>query len=144
MLQKLGMMCRDTFRLISNKQKIMAREYIELSSLLDNTQSTQSTKHTIYVVQGERIVKHKEKITKIMSIESWTDEFIICVSGYCSAHASEFQDLLKYMNIIRIGAKRNVGFGWRTYDEQFRLRKSQDPASSWADIDPEVWLLFIQ
>lgn len=112
------------------KQKIMAREYIELASLLDNTQSTQSTKHTIYVVQGERIVKPKEKITKIMSIESGSEEFIIFVSGYCSAHASQFQDLLKYMNIIRLGAKRSVGFDWRTYDEQFRFRKSQDPASS--------------
>jgi hypothetical protein len=126
------------------KQKIMAREYIELASLLDNTQSTQSTKHTISVIQGGRIAKPKEKITKIMSIESWTEEFTIFVSGYCSAHASQFQDLLKYMHIIRLGAKRSVGFGWRTYDEQFRLRKSQDPASSWANIDPELWLLFMQ
>lgn len=109
---------------------------------MDNTQSTQSTKQTISVVQGELVVKSKDKITKIVSIESWTGAFIIFV--FCSAHASQFHDLLKYMNIIRLGAKRSVGFGWRTYDEQFRLRKSQDPASSCANLDPELWLLFMQ
>ena len=40
--------------------------------------------------------------------------------------------------------KRCVGLDWKAYDEQFRLRKAQDPTSSWAAIDTELWLLLMQ
>ena len=55
-----------------------------------------------------------------------------------------FQDLLKYMQSVRLGSKRCVGLGWKAYDEQFRLRKVQGPTSSWAAIDTELWLLLMQ
>ncbi|CAG2229749.1 unnamed protein product [Mytilus edulis] len=54
------------------------------------------------------------------------------------------QELLKYMSVVRLGAKRNPNnLGWKLYDEQFRLRKTLDPASSWAIVDPELWLLYM-
>lgn len=31
-----------------------------------------------------------------------------------------------------------------TYDEQFRLRMARDPSSSWAVVDPELWLIYMQ
>ncbi|VDI43964.1 Hypothetical predicted protein [Mytilus galloprovincialis] len=46
------------------------------------------------------------------------------------------------MHSIRLGAKR-CALGWKSYDEQFRLRMSQDPAGSWAVVDPELWLLYM-
>ena len=42
---------------------------------------------------------------------------------------------------MRLGAKRSQG--WNNYDEQYRLRKAQDPSSSWATIDQELWLLYL-
>jgi hypothetical protein len=30
-----------------------------------------------------------------------------------------------------------------SYDEQFRLRKARVPQSSWADVDVELWLLYV-
>jgi len=45
------------------------------------------------------------------------------------------------MHTIRIGSKQSEG--WLVYDEQFRLRKAQDPSSSWAVIDQELWLLYL-
>ena len=74
----------------------------------------------------------------------WTDAFLIDTSICLTIHVSRFQELLKYMQTIRLGAKRNTGFGWKLYDEQFRLRKAQEPVSSWAIIDTELWLLYMQ
>ena len=74
-----------------------------------------------------------------MNIENWTDAILIFTSIYCSVHPATYPDMLTYIHTIRLGAKRSQG--WKNYDEQFRLRKSQDPTSSWALIDPEFWLL---
>jgi len=68
--------------------------------------------------------------------------FLHCI--YCSTHPDRFQELLKHMHSVQLGAKCIPGLGWKSYDEQFRLRKAQDPASSWATIDTELWLLFMQ
>ena len=70
----------------------------------------------------------------------WTDAFLIYFSIYCRAHPQKVQDLLKYMHTIRLGAKR-CPLGWKTYDEQFRLRMANNPTNSWANINSELWLL---
>lgn len=124
------------------KQKIIAGEYIDLASLLVNSQTSMEERQKIIISQGELLIQPKQQQQKIVDIGSWTDAFLIFISIYCSAHPAKFQDLLKYMNTIRLGAKRST-HGWKIYDEQFRLRKSQDPASSWAVIDQELWLLFM-
>ena len=46
------------------------------------------------------------------------------MSVYLSVHTSLTQDLLKYLNTIRLGAKRILGLGRKEYDEQFRYRMS--------------------
>jgi len=125
------------------KHKIMLGEYVDLSSLLCNT-LTNGGRQTISVFQGQLSIQPKQPETKIVSIEMWTDSFLIFISIYCSAHPSLFQDLLKYMKSVRLGSKRCVGLGWKAYDEQFRLRMAQDPTSSWAAIDTELWLLLMQ
>lgn len=43
------------------------------------------------------------------------------------------------MSMVRLGASRTMGLGWKSYDEQFRLRKTQNPSSI---IDKELWLLY--
>jgi hypothetical protein len=78
------------------KQKIMLGEYVDLSSLLCNT-LTNGGRHTISVFQGQLSIQPKQPETKIVSIEMWTDSFLIFISIYCSSHPSLFQDLLKYM-----------------------------------------------
>ena len=62
---------------------------------------------------------------------------------YTSAHPEKYQALLKYMHIVRIGASRINGLGWKTYDEQFRLKMGIDPVKSWEIVDQELWLLYM-
>lgn len=123
------------------KQKIIAGEYIDLALLLTNSQSSTDT-HKITFVQGELLVQPKQQQQKITSIELWTDAFITYMSIYCKTHSEAYADLLKYMSTIRLGAKRSSA-GWKLYDEQFRLRQSHDPSNSWAVIDAELWLIYM-
>lgn len=63
---------------------------------------------------------------------------------YLSAHPHKTQELLKYMNTIRTGAKPHGGLGWRSYYQQFRLRVASDPMfMSFDKIDYELWLLYM-
>jgi hypothetical protein len=43
------------------------------------------------------------------------------------------------MNTVRLGAKRcgTNDFGWKQYDEQFRLRMIENPNANWAIVDVE-------
>lgn len=67
--------------------------------------------------------------------------FLVYISIFCTTdHSTVFQDLLKYIHSIWLGAKW-CALGWKSYDEKFRLRMSQDPAGSWAVVDPDLWLL---
>lgn len=96
-------------------------------------------------MHGGKLALQSPRSAKIHSTEKWTSVFIIFTSIYCRAHVSRFQQLLKYMHLVRLASSRcAVGnMGWKNYDEQFRLRKVSDPSSSWGVVDTELWLLYI-
>ena len=62
---------------------------------------------------------------------------------YVGAHPDKIHQLLKYLHSIRLGASRISGQGWKVYDEQFRLKMASNPASSWGEMDTELWLLYM-
>ena len=49
--------------------------------------------------------------------------------------------MLKYMHNVRTGA--DMSLGWKSYDEQFRLKVALDPSKSWALVDTELWVMYI-
>jgi hypothetical protein len=122
------------------KEKIKKGDYVDLASLLTNNQHHDS-KQTMIFQQGELILQPDQNYKKIFSID--TAAFIIVTSIYCSAHPEKFQDFLKYMSMVQLGASRCANLGWKMYDEQFRLRKAQDPTSSWSLVDHELWLIYM-
>ena len=122
------------------KQKIIMGEYIDLALLVVNSQTVAAESQRLVFMKGELLVQQKQH-KQIINIENWTDAILIFTSIYCSAHPATYSDMLEYIHTIRFGAKRSQG--WKNYEEQFRLRKSQDPTSSWALIDQELWLLYL-
>ncbi len=62
------------------------------------------------------------------------------MSIFLTKHADRAAELLKYAEKIRLAAIQFSGFGWRAYDEQFRLRRAADPTSSWGQMDVELWV----
>lgn len=125
----------------SLKEKICKGEYVDIGLLLDNSHTKPSTSK-LTVHQGELVLQPQNQ-KKVSSIEQWTSAFIVYCSIYVTVHPNRIQELLKYMHVIRLAAERST-MGWRLYDEQFRLRKANDPSSSWSVIDTELWLFYIQ
>ena len=95
-------------------------------------------------MQRQLVIQQKQQ-PKITNIELWTDAFLIFLCIYCSASAQKMHGLLKYMNTVRLGetCSGTHNFGWKQYDEQFRLKMAEHPNVNWADVDVELWLLYI-
>ena len=142
--QIIGIASDITVNVTQNiKQQIKKREYVDLASLLTNNQDHDSKQKLIFQ-KGELILQPDQNYKKIFSTDTLTTAFIIFTSMYCSsAHPEKIQGLLKYMSMVRLGASRCANLGWKMYDEQFRLRKAQDPASCWSLVDYELWLIYM-
>lgn len=123
------------------QEKIVKGEYVDLATLLVNTNQPDLTQRL--ALQNGELVLQKTQNSKILNIEQWTTAFTIFISIFCKVHLHRFQELLKYMHTIRLGASRSSSMGWKTYDEQFRLRKALDPNSSWGSVDTELWLIYM-
>ena len=97
------------------KDKIMGGQYVDLGSLLPTQIDINIESNLSLNCTGELVIKQAKKQV-IDSIETWTDAFVIFMGIYLSAHPEKTQDLLKYMNTIRTGAKRQGGLGFLSYD----------------------------
>lgn len=111
------------------KQNIVAAEYINLSLLLVNSMSSSNDSQKITFAHGELITP-----PNLNSIEVWTYALIVVMSVFGSALSENVHELLKHMHLIRLGAKRST-LNWKSYDEQIRIRASQNPSLSWEKMD---------
>lgn len=125
------------------KEKIWNGEYIHLEKLLPNESLIGENEHQIVMVDGQFVVKPKHADKKILNIETWTNAFLVYASVFITKHPQEAKSLLKYIDTIRLGASRQSTLGWKSYDQQFRLRKSIDPLKKWEIVDTELWLLYM-
>jgi hypothetical protein len=91
----------------------------------------------------ELVLQKTQNKVKIDNIDQWTSAFIVFISIFCKVHVSRFQELLKYLHTVRLGASRSTSLTWKLYDEQYRLRKVQNTSSSWACVDTELWLAYM-
>ncbi|VDI73210.1 Hypothetical predicted protein [Mytilus galloprovincialis] len=98
------------------KDKIYKSEYIDLAVLLAQNMTSDSNTQKLVVQNGQIVMQSAPNLSKIFGIEVWTTAFIIFTSIYCNLHPGRFQELLKYMSIIRLGAKRCNNLGWKHYD----------------------------
>ena len=113
----LGMLIPDNLQI-----KIKQNEYVNLATLIKGAVDCKETQNETLLGVDERgniVAKPKSSTDKIVSIEQWTDAFLIFSSIYLSAHPDQTQDILQYMFVIREAARKQEGYQWRTYDEQF-------------------------
>nr|XP_054775301.1 uncharacterized protein LOC129283562 [Lytechinus pictus] len=137
----------------SIKEKIWKGEYVDLN-LLVNAQDVasntlreaaeQRTNLAIAEEEGKWVLKpyNAPSKNKIMSIEIWTNAFLIYMSVYLAANPRHTREILKYCHLIRSAASRYYGYGWRDYDIEFRHR-FHATGGSWAEINGELWLLHV-
>ena len=117
------------------RDKIINGEYVELDSLLNNSNNDQ-TKTIVVDNNGNINVKQKPE-KRITEIGTWVDAFLIYTSIYTAAHPDSTQGLLKYMFNVKLGASRCIHMGWKKYDQQFRLKRARNPTMAWGTVDME-------
>ncbi|XP_048259891.1 uncharacterized protein LOC124131726 [Haliotis rufescens] len=127
------------------KEKIWKNEYVELGILTKGLrQETYDNKPVglmgLNAQGGIEVIRRN--YPRINTIKEWTDAFLIFVSIYLEKFGDKTQHMLKYMNIVRMAATRMKGYGWRSYDQQFRLRHAHNPHEPWSVINNELWLMF--
>ncbi len=136
----------------SVKTKIVKGEYVDLVTMLEKRdpylQHQENQGVALSVNQEGQIVwKSSWKSSKpkqfITSINAWISAFLVYTSIYLSAHPSRTRELLKYIYLIRTAASWYGGFGWRSYDQQFRARLQKCPQRCWAMLDAELWALYM-
>lgn len=134
----------------SVKDKIGRGEYVDLGSILEEWSPSQSQQDdpvglvVSYDELGRAVFKQASKTSrKISTISMWTNAFLIYSSVYLVYHPNRAQELLKYMHTVRSAATRFGSYGWRQYDINFRKRMGRNPQNSWANIDGELWYLFV-
>ncbi|XP_062591086.1 uncharacterized protein LOC134252606 [Saccostrea cucullata] len=126
----------------SLKEKIYNNEFVHLNKLLFHDPTSTPTNQIVFE-DGAFQLKPKTKEQKIVNISQWVDAFLIYGSIYLVKHPTEALSLFRYTATIKRGAD-NMYQGWQEYDIQFRLKKSFNSAISWASVDAELWLVYMQ
>ena len=129
------------------REKIWNGEFVDLALLLRPAISINNASDCVFSI-GSRDspawqIRPHNQTPRITSVEQWTSAFLIFASIYLMRHPTRARQLLKYADIVRSAAFRRVGYGWRDYDIQFRLRQARMPSRSWASIDAELWLTLL-
>ena len=127
------------------KEKIWRGEYIHFGLLLKSAKelATDSYLDGDFVLKGGALTIVNKKPNSVNNIHSWTTAFMIFMDIMLEKWPFKAREYLKYMQSIRIAASRGCNNGWVAYDEQYRIKKTRLPFSSWALIDQELWVLYI-
>lgn len=102
------------------KSKIWANQFIDLNILLQQREEPLSLKiSTGSVTLQQGFSKPKTPL----SIQQWTDAFLIYMAIYIEKYPEQAPHLLKYCFFIREMHKMLGEKSWRVYDENFRMLK---------------------
>ncbi|XP_062590953.1 uncharacterized protein LOC134252480 [Saccostrea cucullata] len=106
------------------KSKIWSNEFIDLRSLLTHQEEDPVT---LLITPGVINLQHSQKSKTPLSINQWTDAFLVFTCIVIQQKPTEAPHLLKYMSFIRELQKLHGDSAWRSYDESFRkLRETVD------------------
>ncbi len=123
----------------ATRDKIFKGEFVEFSGLLKGWDRNGQHDGTLKI-NKDGLLEMQRSTNDIKQIGEWMTAFTIFSSVYLEQFPQKHQELLKYMYVIQLAAKR--GQNWIHYDRQFRLRMAKSPMS-WGEIHAELWLLYM-
>jgi len=121
------------------KNKIWQGEFVDLAALLCDQSTDRESAPTFVISPTGALSVTTPRPKNIMSIEQWTDAFLVFTAIAGARHPERTPELLKYISIIREAAHKFPGMGWREYDLQFRRRQAINPTRSYSTLDGELW-----
>ena len=120
-------------------RKIWLGEYINFASLLKTGAQDSLGEQQFCINEEGRIVAKQKPSRKVGTIREWTDAFVIFMAIYLKKKPAAAQELLQYMSIIRDAESKCANTAWCAYDENFRMRQSNN-LQPWGKINPDLWL----
>ena len=126
----------------SMRDKICNNQFCNFGALLFHD-PTSTQQNQVVFEDGIVQVKPKQKEQKISNLSQWLDAFAIFASVYLVKHPTQAIPIFRYMALIKRGAEKVKG-NWLDYDIQFRLKKSYNSSLSWASVDAELWMMYMQ
>lgn len=99
------------------KSKIWSNEYIDIRCLLSHQEEDPVT---LLVSPGIINLQHTSKSKTPLSINQWTDAFLVFTCITIQKKPELAPHLLKYMSFVREMHKLHGDSAWRSYDESFR------------------------
>jgi len=121
---------------IKVKEKIWAKNFVDLATLLPNTQAGETKTTT---KDGNREVTTVSRLgpKRIVNLTTWYQAFQIYADIYCQKYPTQSPNLFRYMSIIQ---KMAVSYKqWLSYDEKFRQMKATK-SLPWDSIHTETYL----
>ena len=123
------------------RAKILKNEFIDFGALATNPTLESKYQVVLHNEGGTQppslALEPVTKTRKLLTISSWTSNFMVFVGVYTSQFPSEAPALMKYGEIVQALAAR--GHDWHHYDENFRyLRQNQPSVFPWGVIHWEL------
>lgn len=123
--------CKDIWR----------HKFVDMASLLPSSHNPQTPQFTLQIDHHSNFtINPTSRTRKITNVESWTTAFIRFMAVYTVKYPAEFQQLLKYTEIVRDIARRRPGLAFLYYDSQFRMLR-ESFLMPWDRIHTEYWLM---
>lgn len=120
---------------------IWRNKFVDMAHLLPSSHSHQMPTFSLQVVQHSNLtINQTSQSKKITNVESWTTAFLRFMAVYTTKYPAEFQQLLKYTEIVRDIARRRPGLAFLFYDSQFRMLR-ETSLMPWDRIHTEYWLM---
>lgn len=79
------------------------------------------------------------EVATIMSIEKWTDAFLIFMAIWISVHLQDASALLQYVHSIPSVFCNTPGPLWFHYDREFRMRRQFNHQLPWDSVHPQLY-----
>jgi hypothetical protein len=107
----------------ADKLKIWNGGYVNIHHFLEKTEEENRTSKWDIGKDGT-FTKHTVT-KKVKNIFDWTTAFQRYMGVYLQMNPSKNLELMLYSETIRTASINYSGYGWRNYDEQFRILKTE-------------------
>ena len=105
------------------KTKIWTNEFIDLRAVLNFKEDPLS----VTISSGVINLNHDAKFKNPISIDLWTDAFLVFTAIYLEKYPNDAPHLLKYCHTVRELQRLHGDVAFRSYDERFRkLRETRN------------------
>lgn len=114
------------------QEKISANEFVDMADILDPPSDLEPYDFHLSVKHNGRVGLSSGKKKKYLTIETWTDAFIIFSFVLRQGNKGNSD-----MNLIR--SLHKDGGDWYNYDATFRKAKQADISLSWRQVDQVLY-----